>query len=66
MELPEFEVLEKRIGKVCQLVSGLKKENKELSEKMSTLAKKNEELKKLKEEVKNRVEGIIGKLELLE
>ncbi|KPJ50375.1 hypothetical protein AMJ40_03075 [candidate division TA06 bacterium DG_26] len=66
MEIPEFQVLEERISKVCELMTQLKKENKELAEKVKTLTKENEELRSLKEEVKGKVEGIIGRLDFLE
>jgi len=66
LEIPEFQVLEERISKVCELMTQLKKENKELAEKVKTLTKENEELRSLKEEVKGKVEGIIGRLDFLE
>ena len=66
MELPEFKVLEEKIGKMCQVVSDLKKENEQLSEKVKALSKEQGDLKKLKEEVKNRIGTMIGKLEGLE
>lgn len=63
MELPEFKVLEDRIGKMCQIVSDLKKENEQLSERVKALSKERGDLKKLREEVKDRIGSMIGKLE---
>ena len=66
MELPEFKVLEEKIGKMCQVVSDLRKKNEQLPEKVKALSKEQGDLKKLKEEVKDRIGTMIGKLEGLE
>jgi hypothetical protein len=51
---------------MCQVVSDLKKENEQLLEKVKALSKERGDFKKLKEEVKDRVGAMIGKLEGLE
>lgn len=66
MELPEFEVLEEKISKICQVVNDLRNENKELSTKIGALSKQSGDFEKLKEEVKTKVKSIIGRLEFLE
>ncbi len=66
MELPEFEVLEEKINKICQVVNDLRKENKELSAKIEILSKQSGDFEKLKEEVKTKVKSIVGRLEFLE
>ena len=47
MELPEFKVLEEKIGKMCQVVSDVRKENEQLSERVKALSKEQGDLKKL-------------------